>query len=280
MRVLSLFDGISVGRLALATAGVPVSTYYASEIDPFCTSLTARNHPDVVQLGDVKTITRARVGQIDLLIGGSPCQGFSYAGQGLNFSDPRSSLFFEFVRLLEELRPTYFMLENVIMQADWRDVISSHLGVTPRLWDASAVSWQSRPRYWWGNFPLEITRFGRPSTKPVAGFFGAVRGRRNRDATRSYTRGQQRLECRADLLCNCITSVEKDTVVLPSYTTQSLPDDRSLYRYLTHSEREVLMGLPVGYTFTPFARHGERLLAIGNSWHHDVVSQLFEGLLC
>ena len=273
MRVLSLFDGISVGKLALSRAGLPVSRYFASEVDTSAIAISTAYHGNnVTQLGDVRGISN--VGEIDLLIGGSPCQGFSNIGKGLNFSDPRSKLFFEFLRVLDAVRPRYFMLENVVMRPEWRDIISSYLGVKPRLWCASSVSWQSRPRLWWANFPLEITSFGRGICPVSDGVFGGLRGRPSR-------RVGQRIEVRRDGLCNCLTTVEKDSIVVfngrgaGSFFEGSLGID---YRYLTHLEREQLMGLPPGYTYTPFISHANRLRAVGNAWHVDVVSQLFKGI--
>jgi len=108
MNVLSLFDGLSCGQIALERAGITVDNYYASEVDKHAIKVTQHNYPNTIQLGDVTQIKSENLPQIDLLIGGSPCQGFSFAGRQLNFNDPRSRLFFEFVRLKNELNPKYF----------------------------------------------------------------------------------------------------------------------------------------------------------------------------
>jgi len=155
MNVLSLFDGISCARVALARAGLPVHRYYASEIDKHALAVAMRNHPDTLQLGDVRTITSVP-DSIDLLIGGSPCVDLSIAKQnrrGLN--GEHSSLFWEYVRVLRAVRPTYFILENVasMPHAD-REVITAELGVAPLLLDASLVSAQSRRRLFWTNLPI------------------------------------------------------------------------------------------------------------------------------
>ena len=105
LNVLSLFDGMSCGRIALERVGIKVNKYYASEIDKHAIKVTQHNYPDTIQLGSVTEIKGTDLPQIDLLIGGSPCQGFSFAGKGLNFEDPRSQLFFEFTRLLKECKP-------------------------------------------------------------------------------------------------------------------------------------------------------------------------------
>lgn len=128
MNVLSLFDGLSGGRLALGRAGIKCDKYFASEVDKYAIAVTQYNFPDTIQLGDVREVYAKDLPKIDLLIGGSPCQGFSLAGKQLNFDDPRSKLFFEFVRLLKECNPKYFLLENVKMKKEYQDVITEHLG--------------------------------------------------------------------------------------------------------------------------------------------------------
>ena len=125
--VLSLFDGMSGAQIALERSGFKVDKYFASEIDKYAIQVTQHNYPNTIQLGDIIQIKSKDLPQIDLLIGGSPCQGFSFAGKHLNFDDPRSALFFEFVRLLKELKPKYFLLENVRMKVEFKDIISKYL---------------------------------------------------------------------------------------------------------------------------------------------------------
>lgn len=154
MKVLSLFDGISCGRVALERAGVPVEVYYASEIDKYAMQVSAKNYPDIIQIGDCTQVDFSEyIGKVDLIIGGSPCQGFSFAGKQLNFSDPRSKLFFEFVRALREIKPKYFLLENVKMKKEFQDVISEQLGVQPIEINSALVSAQNRKRLYWTNIP-------------------------------------------------------------------------------------------------------------------------------
>ena len=123
---MSLFDGISCGRIALERAGIKVDAYLASEIDKYAIEIARKNHPDTIHIGDITKLQGMH--GIDLLIGGSPCQGFSFAGKGLNFDDPRSKLFFEFYRILEETKPKYFLLENVKMKKESEQVITETLG--------------------------------------------------------------------------------------------------------------------------------------------------------
>ena len=163
MNVLSLFDGMSCGQIALQKSGFQVDKYFASEIDKYAIKVAKANYPDMVHLGDVQDVKADDLPQIDLLIGGSPCQGFSFAGKQLNFNDPRSKLFWEFVRLLKELRPKYFLLENVKMKQQSMDVITEALGVEPTLINSGLVSAQNRPRYYWTNIPMD----GLPDDKGI-----------------------------------------------------------------------------------------------------------------
>jgi DNA (cytosine-5)-methyltransferase 3A len=151
--VLALFDGISSGRLALQRANIPVSQYFASEIDKNAIKVSKNNWPEIIQLGDVRNVRGADLPKIDILLAGSPCQGFSFAGKQLNFDDPRSQLFFEFVRILKEVKPKYFLLENVRMKKEFADKISEELGVGYIEINSSKVSAQNRLRYYWHNIP-------------------------------------------------------------------------------------------------------------------------------
>lgn len=154
MNVLSLFDGISCGRLALSRAKIKVDNYFSSEIDPYAIKTSQKNWPDIFRLGDVSKIETRGFPKIDLLIGGSPCQGFSFAGGRLQFEDPRSKLFFEYLRLLRELKPRFFLLENVPMAKPSEDIISDTLGVAPVKINSALVSAQNRNRLYWANFPI------------------------------------------------------------------------------------------------------------------------------
>jgi DNA-cytosine methyltransferase len=129
MKVLSLFDGMSCGMIALDRLGIKVDTYYASEVDKYAIEVSQKNYPEIIQIGDVCNIKAEDYQDIDLILAGSPCQGFSFAGKQLAFDDPRSSLFFEFVRLLKEIKPKYFLLENVNMKKEFLDVISEQVSV-------------------------------------------------------------------------------------------------------------------------------------------------------
>ena len=153
MNILSLFDGMSCGRLALDRLGIKVDKYYASEIDKYAIQVASANYPDTIQIGDVCDVKGEDYPNIDLILAGSPCQGFSFAGKQLAFDDPRSALFFEFVRVLKEVNPKYFLLENVKMKKEFLDIISDQVGVEPILINSSLLSAQNRQRYYWTNIP-------------------------------------------------------------------------------------------------------------------------------
>ncbi|HQV79191.1 MAG TPA: DNA (cytosine-5-)-methyltransferase [Chitinophagales bacterium] len=149
--VLSLFDGMSCGQIALQRAGIKVENYFASEIDKYAIQVAKHNYPNTKHIGSVVDVKGSDLPQIDLLIGGSPCQGFSFAGKQLNFDDPRSKLFFEFVRLKNECNPTYFLLENVKMKKEHEDIITEYLGVKPIAINSELFSAQDRKRIYWTN---------------------------------------------------------------------------------------------------------------------------------
>ena len=162
MRVLSLFDGISCGQQALDRLGIKPEKYYSSEVDKYAISITQKNYPDTIQLGDVTKWREWDIdwASIDLLIGGSPCQGFSMAGKQLAFDDPRSALFFVFVDIrnhIQKFNPdVQFLLENVRMKKDHLAVITEYMGVEPVMINSALVSAQNRVRFYWANW--EITQ--------------------------------------------------------------------------------------------------------------------------
>jgi DNA-cytosine methyltransferase len=157
IKVLSLFDGIGTGRLALHNLGIPVHTYYTSEIDPYAIRIASHHFPDTHQLSPIEGILPSPTCDIDLVMGGSPCQGFSIAGKGLNFNHPQSKLFFDFVDLVDKIKPKYVLLENVKMRKEWVDIITNYMGLEPVLINSSHFSAQDRKRYYWTNIPFDKT---------------------------------------------------------------------------------------------------------------------------
>lgn len=153
---------MSCGQIALDQLGIPVDKYYASEIDKYAIKVTQANYPNTIQVGDICDLDPKDYKDVNLMLAGSPCQGFSFAGKQLAFDDPRSALFFEFIRLLKAIKPKYFLLENVRMKKEFLQVISEQVsacypeivfGIEPMFINSSLVSAQSRQRYYWTNIP-------------------------------------------------------------------------------------------------------------------------------
>lgn len=179
LTVLSLFDGISAGQVALQRAGISVKQYYASEIDKHAIKVTQHNFPETIQLGDVTKVNGMELPEIDLLIFGFPCQSHSVAGKGLGFEDPRGQLFFDAVRIMNQLRiknpNLLFLAENVKMKKESIRVISGDLGVFPWLCNSALVSAQNRERNFWSNINIEMvglfeeayTHFPMPKDKGI-----------------------------------------------------------------------------------------------------------------
>lgn len=223
MNVLSLFDGISCGRVALERLGAHINSYYASEIDEYAIAVTNFNYPDTIQLGDVKNWKEWNLPKIDLLMGGSPCQGFSFAGQGLNFKDKRSKLFFEFVDILNHYKPEYFLLENVRMKKEYEDVITKLLNVEPIIINSALVSAQNRVRLYWTNIkgieqPEDKSLILKDVLEKDTGVVGRCTGRRinkyGKRADYDYSiKTKQYFEPREDLKSGCLTTVQKDNVL-------------------------------------------------------------------
>lgn len=293
--VLSLFDGMACGRIALERAGIKVKAYYASEIDKPAMKVAKHNWPDIIHIGDVTKVFYFEgwlytengdfyVGKIDLLIGGSPCQGFSFAGKQLNFEDPRSKLFFEYVRLREETQCEYFFLENVVMKQEFQDTISQFLKTQPIFINSRLVSAQDRKRLYWTNIPyagLPIDRkiSWKDITETPGSFAGSMRGRRIKNGKRAdYDKSipiVQQIECRMDDKTNCLTTVGKDNVVVFEKVSRR-PATESNYRYLTKLELERLQTLPDNYTST--VSYSKTNDMCGNGWTVDVIAHLFEPL--
>ena len=170
MRILSLFDGMSCGQIAINRLEIKDYTYYASEIDKYAIQITQKNFPNTIQVGDVTKLKSIDFKNIDLMLAGSPCQGFSFAGKQLAFDDSRSALFFEFIRMLKGIKPKYFLLENVRMKQEFQDIITEQVSacypdfkggdlfgsqIKPILINSALVSAQNRQRLYWTNIPFD-----------------------------------------------------------------------------------------------------------------------------
>jgi len=285
--VLSLFDGVSCGQVALQRAGVEYGTYYASEIDKHSIKIAKKNFPNIQHLGDVTKIQGKNLPKIDLLIGGSPCQGFSIAGRELGFEDDRSKLFFEMVRLIEEVQPKYFFLENVGMKQKWLDIISEYMGIEPVQINSRMFSAQDRKRFYWTNIPnwqwlVKDKGITFQDIIEEKGFCGSMRGRRLRDGVRvdndTSVPFVQYVECRLDEKSNCLTTVSKDNLLVKTKNRVfRSPLSEVDWRYLTILECERLQTLPDNYT--DGVSKSARRVALGNAWTVDVIAHFFKGLI-
>lgn len=279
IRVLSLFDGIGCAAEALAQAGVPVERYCAFEINPKAQIGLWSNHIGAELYGDVLSIPKGfrRAGAFDLVVAGSPCQGFSRIGKQLAFDDPRSRLYFEFENVLGDIDPDYFLLENVRMAKKHEAVINSRLGEPYKIC-ASEISHIRRPRNYWTNI-----EFG-----PLESVDGSVHDLIDYGLTQENTPGWHRwyAKNRAEKLRKKFThefSEKVESVGICQTARQvrnwngnlvSLPNGK--FRFCEPSELERLHGLPSGYT--SWMRKPDRYEALGNGWSIEVVRQIFRGM--
>ena len=318
MNVLSLFDGMSCGQIALNKVDIKYETYYSSEIDKDAIKVTQHNYPNTIQVGDVTKLSSSNLPKIDLLIGGSPCQGFSFAGKQLNFEDPRSKLFFEFVRLKNELQPKYFLLENVKMKKSSEDVITEYLGVKPILINSHLVSGQHRRRLYWTNIPdieqpedrgillkdiLDSNVDGTKIEFDVNGEFqmtaknGKVIKLNNKVEipytiyeTRTELGKSERKRIRELHGIDSTPRTKEHKEYLPLKTKKSnclltgestldyILDSNLTFRTYTINELERLQTLPVNYTNIGLSKNKIRKM-IGNGWTVDVISHIFKNMV-
>lgn len=315
MNVLSLFDGISCGQIALERAGIKIDKYYASEIDDYAIQVTQKNYPNTIQLGDVTKLDRAKLeslGKVDLLIGGTPCQDLSIARhnrQGLDGNN--SSLFYEYIRVLEIKKPKYFFLENVgSMKKEDKDIITSYLEVEPIYINSNIFSAQSRARYYWTNIPHDelpktcnivvrdiledlvdkkyylkknytyIKSENKHSRTGMRFVCGIVSSRKwledGKNLSRNFPQG------------NRVYSIDGKSATLTTnggglggktglyYLEDGQEFDKSNIRRLTPLECERLQTIPDGYT--DILSDTQRYKTIGNGWTVDVIAHIFKGL--
>lgn len=294
--VLSLFDGMACGRLALEKAKIEFEKYYASEIDKRCITVAKDNFDDIVHLGDVQNWRDWELDEIDLIIGGSPCQGFANQGKHLNFDDPRSKLFFDFVDILNHYKPKFFLLENVLMsRKQWTDIINEYMGVEGVLINSKSVSAQERKRLYWANWDIS-----QPPEKNIG--LGDILTS-NQDWNASYIAGRKinpltqkredhnpdipytqalHVKDNGDEKAYCLTTVQKDSIISNKPPKSRIPNafvDLEMgvdWRYFTPLECERLQTLPEGYTKA--VSDNQRFKMIGNGWTVDVITHIFECL--
>ena len=290
MNVLSLFDGISCGHIALDRAGIKVDNYYAAEIKDIAIKVTQHNYPNTIQLGDVTKVKAEDLPKIDLLIGGSPCQDFSLANRNVAGLDgEKSSLFYHYYRLLNELKPKYFLLENVRMKKADQAKLSELLGVEPIAINSNLVSAQNRPRLYWTNIPnivapldkgIEVNNIldngycplekarcllvsdSRPLKTPIKMFhrFYAkafttliFRDRKHYEQCKDYYDTHFRGMAASDIVCS--SNIFNDV------------------RYLNKAERERLQTMPKDYC--KLLTEKEAADVLGDGWTVDVLAHIF-----
>lgn len=265
MNVLSLFDGMSCGQIALNRINKLVTRYYASEIDKYAIKITQKNFPNTIQLGNVCDIDAELLPEIDLLLGGSPCQSFSFAGKGAGF-EGESRLFWEFVRLLKAKRPRYFLLENVVMKKSWERVISEAVGVTPIKINSALVSAQNRERLYWTNIPI-LTPIEDKNIQlsTILEHFNFTR--------EPY---QERYKCNIPIL---YTKPKFHTLRAQAGSRtcgRGICDKSGWWRQLTPLECERLQTVPEGYT--EGVSNTQRYKMLGNGWTIDIISNILKGM--
>ena len=291
MRVLSLFDGVSCGRVALERAGIPVEKYYASEIDKYAIQITQKNYPDTVQLGDVTKVNfEELIGKVDLLIGGSPCQDLSNykydRGDVKGLEGSKSSLFYYFVKAIRTIRPKYFLLENVAsMEQKWADVISLELGVKPIMINSSLVCAAERKRLYWTNIPIN----GLPGDKnimlkdivipydevPEKYWYKnefTYNGDDKKIQATLHINGQRNMKEVYNLNGKCNTLLCDGD----GGNRQKKVFQNGRCRKLMPIEYERLQTLPDNYTAG--VSDSRRYTAIGNGWTVEVIVHIFKGL--
>lgn len=285
MNILSTFDGISCGQIALNRCGIEYDKYFASEINKQVIAVTQHNYPNTIQIGDICDVKSNSLPGIDLLMGGFCCQSFSHPGKQLNFDDPRGKLFFQLARLKNELQPKWFLFENVVMKKQWQNVISQHCGVEPYLIDSQLFSAQERKRLYWTNIPfLPLPQDKGINFADIAGqewYAGAMRGRRidpikgTRDDYNLSIKSEQYIECRQDNKSNCLTTVCKDNVATKIKVKRKLASECE-YRWLTPNEYEALQTIPKDYTAC--VSDNQRRIMLGNAWTVDVICHILQGI--
>ena len=283
MNVLSLFDGMSCGQIALNRAGIKYDKYFASEIDTHAMKVTLDNYPDTIQLGSVLDLNGSELPKIDLLIGGSPCQSFSRAGNGSGF-DGKSGLFWEYVRIKNEINPKYFLLENVKMKKEWEDIITKELGVEPIMINSNLVSAQNRERLYWTNIPIinlpedrgilikDIVDLNSNDFEYIDDYKTKIRvfkknylqydingtGHGSQDQRAYYLSGKH----------GCL-----DTGA--SGKAKILENDGRV-RKITRNEGERLQCVPIDYTIS--VSRSQALKMLGNGWTVDVIAHIFKNI--
>lgn len=290
LRVLSLFDGIACGMQAFKEAGIEVDVYYASEIEPDAIKVATSNHPEIIEIGDVTKIDfHDYIGKVDIIIGGSPCQGFSVCGKQLAFLDERSALIKYFFDAVEIIKPKYFLLENVVMKKIYEKNISDILGVKPIRINSALVSPQQRVRLYWTNIPgvaqpeqipnLTIeSLFDRPvlKTSIPTGEPHFIREQPTENVNKCFWYGYTGTSKNQTTTLYSVKG-KHPTLTLNNSGNRYFIDDN--WYTLNIRGKELLQGLPMDYT--KYAREGGehcREPLVGNGWYIPVIKHIFSFL--
>jgi len=295
INVLSLFDGMSCGRIALERAGIKVDNYYASEIDKYAIQVSKHNYPDIKHIGDVTQINAKDLPRIDLLIGGSPCQDLSslaalHGDSGL--LGEKSSLFYQYLRLLKETKPTYFLLENVVMKQKYQDAISSMLGVKPILINSALVSAHTRKRLYWTNIPGIEQPEDMGITLQSILESGYTEKQKAYCLTATYNNAcPQNYFIKSERQHKFLFPVQKfdNTFIIDSRVNitikpslgangqrEELNEMRKYTSKLTPTECERLQNIPDGYTSV--VKTSERYRVLGNGWNVGTITHIFQNI--
>tara|TARA_R110002110_G_scaffold290917_1_gene504961 strand:- start:78 stop:911 length:834 start_codon:yes stop_codon:yes gene_type:complete len=270
---LGLFDGMSCGQIALNKLSIPVTSYYSSEIDKYAITITQKNFPNTIQLGDITELDTTKLPQIDLLMGGSPCQSFSNMGDGTGF-EGKSKLFWDFVRVLKETRPKYFLFENVVMRKDWVEIISNELGVRPIKINSGLISTQRRNRLYWTNIPnitqpedLGLDFRDIIETEVDAKYQLTPRAVERVRQKQGYDLVGFKSKCLfATYYKNSSNSREGQIIETEDYL-----------RRLTPRECEILQTVPLDYTVG--VSDTQRYKMLGNGWTVDVIAHILQEMV-
>jgi DNA-cytosine methyltransferase len=293
LNVVSLFDGISCGRLALKNVGIDVEQYTAAEIDNPAIQVSKNNFPDIIRVGSVVGLSIPQLPKTDLLIGGSPCQSFSRGGDQSGF-DGKSKLFWEYIRIKKELNPRFFLLENVVMRKEWEQIITDALGVDPVMIDSKYFSAQKRQRLYWTNIPFDNIN---PDSMPDIQLSDIVTGDHIEvtDTPLNLGKSETGLIIRNATKKGFLIAENGDSVNLeiPKSLTRrgrvgkgktntlnrscnyAFVKDQKLFQ-LNINELESLQNLPKNYTAG--VSPNQRKSMIGNGWTVGVISHIFKSL--
>tara|TARA_B100001939_G_C16820190_1_gene563999 strand:- start:60 stop:923 length:864 start_codon:yes stop_codon:yes gene_type:complete len=283
MNVLSLFDGMSCGQLALNRAGIHYDNYFASEIKSAAIEVTKHNYPNTIHIGDVTKLDLSSLPKIDLLIGGSPCQDFSQLkAQGKGLEGDKSKLFYEYLKVLNEIKPNYFLLENVRMKKDSEQQLNDYLGVKGLHINSELVSYQKRPRIYWTNIPnASVPKDRNINFQDYKETNYEICKEYKLNNTPSRIRMWNNGDKRGSELKTCSNITNSKKVFCLTRKQDRSPNSGLIEfdgfcRFLTRQELEQAQTVPVGYTNSVSYNQAQDLL--GDGWTVDVIAHLFQGL--